>query len=220
MMGYLPPHRPWTAAARAGALAPAARLPRARQTGSALAVVIVLLIVISLLGIGSSQISLLGEKTSRYDRDHQIAFQAAEAALMDAEFDIRGPNDSPASRRDLFGSDSAIGFVPGCGTSGTSRGLCLAAGQNQRPVWATVNFDGAGSTAPTVEFGEFTGRAFDAGNTGIRPARAPRYIVELVTDPQAGRDAGKPSFAYRVTAVGFGPTQATQVALQMIFRKE
>lgn len=196
------------------------RAPRATQSGSALAVVIVLLIVISLLGIGSSQISLLGEKTSRYDRDQQIAFQAAEAALMDAEFDIRGPNDSPNSRRDIFASNSAVGFEVGCGTTGVNRGLCVAAGQNDRPVWATVDFDADGSTAPTVPFGEFTNRVFDSGNTGIRPARPPRYVIEVVQDKQPGLGTGKLTYFYRVTAVGYGPTVGTQVALQMIFRKE
>ena len=35
--------------------------------------------------------AMLGERSTRNERDYQVAWQAAEAALMDAQFDIRGP---------------------------------------------------------------------------------------------------------------------------------
>ena len=66
-----------------------------RQGGFSLIVSLMMLIVIIILGISGSQMAINEERGSRADRDRQIAFQAAEAALKDAEFEIYG---SPATR--------------------------------------------------------------------------------------------------------------------------
>lgn len=193
-----------------------------RQRGVTLIIVLLILVVVTVLGIGGAQIALLGERSTRYDRDYLIASQAAEAALMDAEFDIRGPNTSASSRVTSFNQADLGFFVPGCGTSEPTRGLCEANADTVKPVWATVNFLATGSTAPTVEFGTYTGRSFDAGSTGVRPERKPRYIIELIDDAGPGGNAagGKTSKMYRVTAMGFGPRSDIQVVMQIAFRKE
>jgi len=192
------------------------------QRGVTLIIVLLILVVVTLLGIGGAQIALLGERSTRYDRDYLVASQAAEAALMDAEFDIRGPNTSGSSRVASFNQTDFGFFMPGCGTSGTSRGLCEPNADGTKPVWATVDFLETGTSAPTVKFGDFTGRAFDAGDKGIQPALAPRYIVELIDDAAPGGNAegGKVAKMYRVTAIGFGPRSDIQVVMQIAFRKE
>ena len=78
------------------------------------------------------------------------------------------------------------------------------------------------ATAPSVAFGTFTGRTleFSAGTGGVRPERAPRYIVELIDDRCVGCDATKPSKMYRITAIGFGPRTDIQVVMQIALRKE
>ncbi len=65
-----------------------------QQRGVSLIVVLILLVIISILGIGAAQLSMMGERGSRNERDLQIAWQGAEAGLMDAEFDMRGPGTS------------------------------------------------------------------------------------------------------------------------------
>ena len=60
------------------------------------------------------RIALMGERQTRNERDYQIAWQAAEAALMDAQFDIRGPNSDSAERVALFTPDDISNFIPGC----------------------------------------------------------------------------------------------------------
>ena len=54
-----------------------------RQQGAALIIALLMLIVLLMLGIGAMRISLQSEKMSRNQRDRQIAWQAAEAALLD-----------------------------------------------------------------------------------------------------------------------------------------
>lgn len=191
------------------------------QRGFTLITTLILLVVVTVLGIGASQIALLAEKSTRFGRDAQIAFQAAEAALIDAEFDIRGPNSSFNQRTATFVMGSSVAFVDGCGT-GVSLGLCLPAASGQKPIWYanTVDFTDETATATTVQFGQFTGRTLSAGSSGIRPEILPRYIIEIIPDTTPGLNASTKPTLYRVTAMGFGPRKSTQAVVQMIFRKE
>lgn len=198
------------------------RGPAAR--GFSLIIVMILLVIVSLLGIGAAQISLMGERGTRNDRDYQVAWQGAEAALIDAEFDMRPPGTPPASSRAaVFTKNDSSAFVMGdCGSaSDTSKGLCnpeLVAG---KPLWLTVDF--AANTPSAAEYGEFTGRAFPAGSAGLKPAKKPRYIIEILPDKNAFGDArggADKKFVYRVTAMGFGPRDDIQAVSQMLFRKE
>lgn len=177
-----------------------------QQRGASLIVVMMILIIVSLLGVGGAQIALMSERGARNDRDMQVAWQAAEAALMDAEADMLD------ARKSLFDGKTRSGFMPGCGTSDTSIGLCDITSSG-KPAWLTVDFANTASDAPTAAFGSFTGSTFKTGTTGVQPYQLPRYIIELVEDPLS-----KKNYVYRVTAMGFGPRQDIQAVLQMIYR--
>jgi type IV pilus assembly protein PilX len=62
--------------------------PLSNQRGVSLIVVMIMLSAIFVIVAFGSRLTLLGEKSARNDRDRQIAFQAAEAALSDAEVDL------------------------------------------------------------------------------------------------------------------------------------
>ena len=192
------------------------------QRGVTLVVVLLILLVTMVLGIGAAKISLLGERTARFDRDSQVAWQAADAAMMDAEFDIRGPNTSGSSRVASFTNDNRIGFEVGCGGAGSTQGMCVP---NEAGVatWYQIDFN-ASTGLKAVEFGTFTGRSFDSGSLGIKPAKPPRYIIEAIDDPTPGGNkalgAGGKKTLYRITTMGFGPREEIQAVLQTVFRKE
>jgi type IV pilus assembly protein PilX len=190
-----------------------------RQHGASLLMVMMILVIVSILGIGGMQIAIMSERGSRNDRDTQMAWQSAEAALQDAEFDMRGPGTS--TRQSSFSNSVKSEFVEGCGASnsGNSKGLCIPA-ISGKPVWLTTDF--VSSTSPTTEFGDFTGRVFNTGTSGARPAKKPRYMIEILDDPETFSDLslGKKKYVYRVTAMGFGPRDDIQTVLQMVFRKE
>lgn len=194
------------------------------QRGVTLIIVLLILVVVTVLGIGGAQISLLGERSTRYDRDYLIASQAAEAALMDAEFDIRGPvaTGFADSRFAQFNQTNLGIFIAGCGSDTTSRGLCEPNADEAKPLWATVDFLDESNAAKSVAFGTYTGRSleFTAGAGGVRPERMPRYIIELIDDKCIGCNAAKPDKMYRITAIGFGPRSDVQVVMQIAFRKE
>lgn len=187
--------------------------------GFSLITTLILLVVVTILGIGAAQLVLQAEKSTRFERDSQIAFQAAEAALLDAEFDIRGPNTSAQQRVATFVTGSVTGFSDGCG-NGLMKGLCNPSAAGQKPVWYSVDFQDESTNAVTVKFGEFTGRTLSTGSAGIRPEIPPHYIIEVIPDPTPGSNASSKQTLYRVTAMGFGPRKSTQAVVQMIFRKE
>lgn len=197
-----------------------------RQGGVSLIVVLLILIVVSILGVGGAQIALQGERGARNDRDMQLAWQASEAALQDAEFDIHGP--ALNNRSALLGNlQNTNNFAADCGTDVTmpgpvsSLGLCelVASGT---PAWLKVNFTTTDSTARTVKFGTFTGRSFAASDSGtsvgIQPYQAPRYVIEPIPDPGNRDLSSTGNYVYRVTAMGFGPRQEIQAVTQMIYR--
>lgn len=196
-----------------------------RQCGASLIVVLLILIVVSILGVGGAQIALLAERGARNDRDMQVAWQAAEAALQDAEFDIHGPGTG--NRNAVLGSlQNTNMFDAECGknvTSGTisTLGLC-ALPASGKPAWQTVDFTVADSNARTVEFGHFTGRSFAANDSttthGIEPFQAPRYVIEPIPDPGERDLSSTNKYVFRVTAMGFGPRADIQAVTQIIYR--
>lgn len=64
--------------------------PLRRQRGISLFIVIVLVMLSMLLALWSSRTALFNEMIVGNDADYQRAFEAAQALMQDAEFDIRG----------------------------------------------------------------------------------------------------------------------------------
>lgn len=180
------------------------------QDGAALIVALMMLLAVLAIGITAAQVALQGERASRNERDRQIAFQAAEAALLDAENELE-----VGTRAHLFTHDSMAGFADGCGAAGETRGLCLRAA-GATPVWQTVDLlDEHGAS---VAYGTHTGQVLPTGG-GSLPARAPRYIIEVMPYTAPGAAAEDVTYLYRVTAIGFGSHASTQVVLQTFYRK-
>jgi type IV pilus assembly protein PilX len=93
-----------------------------------------------------------------------------------------------------------------------------------------VDFLDQTATAHSVPYGKYTGQILQTGSDSIAghmskgslPGRLPRYIIELMGDSRPGASASQDERAviYRVTAIGFGMRDATQVVLQTIYKKD
>ena len=198
-----------------------------RPKGVALLTALFVLLALTIIGMSAAQTALNAEKSARIERDRHLAFQAAEAGLLDAEHDIEGGADPASARAALFANASALGFVDGCGAGPASANLGLCAYTPAAPAWQLAALDapanaanapGAGATA-TTPYGKFTGAVLPVG-AGALPARAPRYVIELMPLARAGEDAGhRAGNLYRITAIGFGARDTTHVVLQAFYRK-
>jgi type IV pilus assembly protein PilX len=168
--------------------------------------VLLVLVLVELLGVAAIQIALLGERSARSHRDTELALQAAQAALADAELDMT------RFRAHLFDGVHTNGFAQGCASASEFKGMC-APSDGSKPAWLDVDLEDA--DGPSVAYGEHTRRSFAQGTAGVQPVRAPRYIIEWLPDT-----SGTPGSAvvYRVTAIGFGSRTEVQVVLQMLYR--
>ena len=174
---------------------------RHTQRGISLVVVLLFLVMLSILGTTAIQTSSLEEKMTGNERDRQIAFEAAEAALRDAE-------------REIFLSLSPNSpFDSAC-----DAGLCVPS-TTAVPQWDAVDW----MSATPRQYGAFTGIG-SYPVTGL--ARTPRYIIEILPRmaASAGNSAGLGARSsttagtpYRITAVGWGRRPTTQVQLQSVY---
>lgn len=179
---------------------------RRRQRGMTLMMALVMTIAVLVIGFSAAELAWLSEKSARSQRDRHVAFQAAEAALDDAEKHIQAGAGGGASPV-------------------TGEGLPQCSASSGKPVWQVVDLSGAEDAgACSVPYGSLTGAGMETGQ-GFLPFARPRYIVERMECHQPGDDANAgdvtpPSrYCYRVTAIGFGAQPATQVVLQSVFRR-
>ena len=168
--------------------------------------VVVLLFLVIMMGLGTSAIrtATIEEKLSGNERDQQIAFEAAEAALRDGERYVRAT------------LTAGSGFNAGC-----ANGLCQPSG-NATAQWDTVDW----TSGVPRDYGTLTGAGSYPDDT---VARTPRFIVELLPDmtPGAGNSLGLGSRSlagagtpFRITAVGWGRRASSLVMLQSVYVRQ
>lgn len=181
------------------------------QRGAALIVTLLMMLAVVMLSTSGIQVVWQGEKGALGDRDRNVAFQAAEAALMDAERDIE-----LSSRRALFAQQGGEGFGDACDSKGVDLylGLCKPADVPGLPVWAEIDFLDTGRNR-SVPYGHFTGQQFQSG-AGLIPAMPPRYVIERLSYVE--QENAMATVFYRITALGFGMRASTQVMLQAVYR--
>jgi type IV pilus assembly protein PilX len=209
-----------------------------KQQGATLIVTIMLLLVLTILALSLYQFGNSEERSARNQFDRNLALQAAELALRDAEMDLQClrlvPNAVPP--------DPAYQFcTAGTAVTAAQTTLCRAtctAGSSLRADRKLRSFDAAGTaglwagqngvqawTGKTLLGKEYLddtsatqgvslGAQTNAAIPAIYQARPPRYMIE-------GFNQGNGSSAqllYRITARGWGSLPGTVVTLQEIYK--
>jgi type IV pilus assembly protein PilX len=174
------------------------------QTGAALITGLIFLVILTLLGITAMQTSTLEERMSGNARDRNLAFQAAEAALRDAERDIR-------CRTISGGTCTRTNKISGLSyaDANCTDGLCCtinAPGKGCREPTTPVHQAFSLSASPSVEYGKYTTAP---AITGV--SAQPRYLIEPFQVSE--------SFYFRITARGYGANANTKVTLQEIYKE-
>jgi Tfp pilus assembly protein PilX len=182
----------------------------ARQRGVALVGALFVMLVLTMTALAVARIAFDAERSARAGRDRQLAFQAAEAGLADAQRDIDGGDNPASARAALFHDDGAIGFVAGCGRAPDNLGLC-AFMPGTAPAWQVAD------VLATTPYGSYTGAILPYD--GALPLAPPRYLIERMPAAQAGEDAGPGQpHVFRITAFGYGIGPGTLVVLQAVYR--
>jgi type IV pilus assembly protein PilX len=193
----------------------AARQKSGRQRGAALFVVLVMVMLSSLLVVWASRTALFSEMITGNDSDHQRAFEAAQAMVRDAEFDIMGTladGVSPCrSGEEVVGCRELAGalFFPVDETDfrnlsdtlraaprSCARGICLGSPDN-RDFWTSKDALAAmTASGVAATYGEYTGaKATSASNPLLiagagQRARAWYWVEVLPYDLGAATAAG------------------------------
>jgi type IV pilus assembly protein PilX len=168
----------------------------AHQSGAVLIISLIMLLLLMLIGAAGMQTTMLEEKMAGNMRNRNLAFQAAESALRDAEQFIKG-TDAAFDHLKLSG-----GPFQGADCSSGSSGLC-------RPTTTPATWSASSWTTK--------GRAY-SGTTQIpKVAQQPRYVIELIrTEPST--DSRRIYATFRITAFAWGGDANAVVRLQTIYK--
>lgn len=161
-----------------------------RQEGSALLVSLVMLLLISLIAVAGMQTTIMQERMSSNLADRELAFQAAEAALRDAETWLRlhDPED--------YGSDDGVYTVNASGT----------------PDWQ----DDPQTTSGSAAISDSLDRVAKQPRYYVEKIDT---FYPAGTETEAGVSV-PPVVFYRITAVGYGGSSDTTVLLSSVYRKK
>jgi type IV pilus assembly protein PilX len=170
------------------------RLP-GRETGAALIVSLIVLLILTLLGVAASRMSQLEERMTGNTQDAHVALQAAEAALRTGE---------------LFLMQPALPYFVGVD------GLYEPAPATGPPLWETVDWDAA---LAVRMYGGFAGAA-----GSLARADASYFIEELPNAVSPGESLAADAAAdeakyYRITARGVGIGGRAVVSVQSTFKR-
>lgn len=188
-----------------------------RERGTVLIVSLMFLIVLTLLGLSTMRGTTLEERMAGNSRDYNAALQAAEAALRDAEADLKGTGVSVG--RTVAATSFPVNLI-GTGTpSGCAAGgLCIIVNENVQ-LYNTASVDWSSSGTTSTRYGQFTGATALSGLSA-----QPRYVLELMQftdgknkDRVTGQSGTVDFFYVRITARGWGANTQTQVTLQEVF---
>lgn len=161
-----------------------------KQSGAVLFISLIMLLLLTLIGVSGMQTTILEEKMSGNYRDQNIAFQAAESTLLEAEKYIMSPAPTypgVGGLLDIADAEPADYYAPS--------------------LWQVGSFN---SASTLQAFSDSLG--FPPSPPAAALAYAPRYVIKKIS--QVGSVS-----TFRITASAIGRSPGTRVILQTIFER-
>ena len=164
---------------------------QSKQQGVILIISLVMLLLLTLIAMSGMQTTTLEEKIAGNKRNRNLAFQAAESALREAEQWIQGSNTAfnplKLSNGPFQGADCSNGLCP----------------TTSPAIWAVADFNWS-----------VKGRSY----TGVLQtiSQQPRYVIELL-EQKVNVDSNKMSALFRITAMAWGSDPNVVVQLQSLY---
>jgi len=163
---------------------------KSNQSGVVLFVAMILLVILSMIGVTLARMQTVEERMARNEDNRQMASQAAEAALRNAE--------------------DALAVSPGISQFAANTGGYYAMSLSTGSVLPTLNW-----LDPT-KVTTYTGPALSAIPAAVQ---TPKIVVEYLGGVALpGEDQSNPPIAYRVTVQAAGADGTPSSMLQSIYR--
>jgi len=166
---------------------------KTRQSGAALITGLIFMVVMTIIVISALRSATLEERMAANSRNRQVALQAAESVLRDAEISITDTATAAAP----FDPFTPSSFKTDC-----TSGYCNKPAEGDAPRWQGDIWSDATSREGTT--------AID----GL--SEQPRYIVEVVNTPILIPGQACPKVLYRITARGVGQDNSTVFVQTMV----
>jgi len=186
---------------------PGAGAGRVAQRGLSLITALLFMVAALILGVSVVGINAMQERMIGNSKDRDLAMQAAEAALRDAEVDI-SRNLGVTS---IFSNDCTLGLC----TPPSQRGPASPLPVHEQPGFSWAD------AARVRGYGQYT-----AAEAFPKVARAPVYVIEKLGsmgvppgESELDPSGGAVRTAYRITARATGAREDTVVMLQSIYSR-
>jgi Tfp pilus assembly protein PilX len=201
-----------------------------RQKGAVLIVGLVILLVVTMIGVGGQQSTVLQERMAGNMRQNNIAFQAAEAALQAALSYIESqglPIPATDSGTDLVWTSCTVARASSAAAT-VEEGGTVANDHACKRFENTILKDWAKDVAD-VSAGKTYGDVVKAltGESSSIPhvVAAPRIYIEAREEPispdtQANSFGQLITYYYTVTSIGFGENEQARAILQSTIAKQ
>ena len=202
------------------------KFPGDRQRGAVLVIALIMLLLLTLVGIAGMRDTQLQEKMAGGTEDRAIAFQAAEAALSEAEVLIQADNCTAAAC-------SGAGFYTALARPSRDDNGATSGGNPVSEVefWSKhFSADGASANYWADNTKVKTYPANPAGTVLTGVINQPRYVIEkqdnkyspMLKTTNGGSPSGSAGTStvhdYVITARGTGRTNSAVVILQSTYR--
>lgn len=200
------------------------QINKSRQRGATLIVGMIMLLLLTLIGVAGMQDTLLQEKMAGNARDRDMALQAAEAALRDAEI-VMGAATEPVFNNvnGMYDWSASMGYSKMKRQMGSSNFLSEQAFWQTQWNWASPSDGGILYSRALPDVAEqpkyvieklpvsMTDKTQYAGGTD------PNYVEDITGNAEVPE---VPTYTdYRITARGVGLTADSVVILQSTFRR-
>lgn len=162
-----------------------------RQAGVALVVALILLVIMTLVGLSALRTVTLEEKMTAQTFDRSLSFQAAEAALREAETLVETTAPTPAALAPCVA------------------GVCGAPNSTATVRWADTSFTGWQNATAVVN-----------GPISLTPQYIVEYLGNTFPCQPGTPSAGTDCKRYRITARSNAGNDRSAVTLQSIFAAE
>jgi Tfp pilus assembly protein PilX len=208
------------------------------QAGATLFVSLMIVLALTVTSLGVLYAVSQLQRTARSARDREIAVQAAEATMRDAEWDLNCLHFVSGSAVACVGGTSGcrpapfcpagsnllgrglLGFSDSAGGKNCPNGLCVNAivPASGGGIWTENSSVWSSNSSDSVQYATYTNNvalmlasADSAGSSPPALYQQPRYFIEGFTDPY-----GYPM--YRITAHAWGISGDISVTLQEFYR--
>lgn len=182
------------------------------QSGVVLFMSLVMLLIITILGLSSVQTTTLQERMARNARDTNLAFQATEAAIKDAETLVETFNSLVD-----FGDDPRVNPSQCYNSPSAADGFYYERGYSCSSNWSSTRLDWSSGTG-SIE------AATAISNVAIQPKYIVEHVKTVVADEDRlnldniGQDTGSGrAQIFRITVFGTGGTDTAHVMIQSTY---